>query len=162
MVTKTKAPTKAEVNKIVAKQVKKVINAKAVVNPVAKALIAKAPARTQTQEKVVTKAIQALKQPKVVVMTPVENKKVEKKLDTVMKTTQVVMKKEIVKAPARTPAQEKEITAVIKDLKSAKKPPVAEVKKVVKAKPAPKPVFNKIPTKDLLKDMERNIAKTLS
>lgn len=167
MSTKPKTPAKKTV-KVPAVAVKKITNTtmqqpgSVLPKPIAKALTVKAAPRTQVQEKTVTKAIKALEQPKVIPMTPAENKKVEKKLDVVMKKTQTVMKKEIAKAPARTPAQEKVVTAVIKDLKTAKKTLATDIKKVVKAKPVPKPVFNKVPTKDLLKDMENNIAKVVS
>lgn len=160
MVTKSKTPAKKTV-KVPAAVVKKITNSTKQ-QPVAKALTVKAEPRTQTQEKTVTKAIKTLKQPIDVTVMPEENKKVEKKLDVVMKKTQTVMKKEIAKAPPRTPAQEKVITSVIKELKNAKKTLATDIKKVVKAKPVQKPAFNNVQTKDLLKDMENNIAKVLS
>lgn len=156
----TKAPTKTRINEIVAKQIKEAVAIKA--KPIAKALTVKAPARTQTQEKTVTKAIKALEQPKFVTMTPEENREVEKKLNAVMKKSQTVMKKEITKASPRTPTQEKVITTVIKDLKNAKKTLTTDIKKLVKAKPVPKPTIKKVATKELLKDMESNIAKAVS
>ena len=121
----------------------------------------KAPARTKAQEKTVTKAIQVLNKP-VIILTPKKVKTIEKKLDTAMKNTQAAMKKEITKAPPRTPAQEKVVTAVIKDMKNAKVTLAKEIKKVVKAKPVAKPVIKKIATKDLLKNMEDSIAKVVS